>query len=418
MNAFRLSAWLRRLSYAWNGRKMTYLLIHAVWVLIAFVLLGLVQIAKGQTANIGPTLVNWSGAGTYVSYEITRVADLAVKMRVYGVSGGGSHGVSYGIQYRAPGYDDFMEWSGAGAFSVEHTTILTSAASGQVVNVTAGGTSVNLGAYDPPPPEQLFDKTMKNESGVPMKWAIYDGTTLIEEVIIQPGEVGRLSAVVNEDMDLTEQFFVQSEFSDGVWLALDDYSETPTVTKPVDVTQLPEGNTPPSTPPPPTPPPPGVPQGPSNSVTNINTGVWTATEDTTAAEALDKTTYRQGVDKITEAIGEGVLQITGEGGLGAGSTFDDEPGEEEVESIGGPWQNVNIAGKIPEPPEFFDGSLGSVSSVSANIPFPAPIGTWTFEADFSTHESSITLIRNVLRIGIHIGFFFLCVKTIRESSAS
>lgn len=185
-----------------------------------------------------------------------------------------------------------------------------------------GGSAVVI---ELPTPKQ-YDVTHSNSSAVPMKVGLYNGDTLIAEVTVPPGQSARLTATVPAGVELTEKFFVQSQFSDGVWLAVDDFDDTPSGTRTVSTGGLNDSTgTPPTTPPPATPPPPTVaaPTGPTTAPSTSGTGVWTTTAATTSAEALDKTTYRQGVDKITSAIAgigkNGAINVTLGGGGGGGT---------------------------------------------------------------------------------------------------
>lgn len=386
---------------------------------------------SAQTVTFGPAASGGAGPGSYLMTEFRRTGEQQITVRSYGVWVGGS--ISFGMQYRVLGASSHS-WptQPLGPFEVETVWALTSSAIGQPNVVTAHGSNQTLGAYSPPVPDKQYDVTHANNSSVPLKVGLYNGSTLVAEVTIPPGETARLTATVPPGVELTEKFFVQSEFSDGVWLAIDDFDDTPSGTRTVNTNDLDDDTgTPPPTPPPPTAPPPTVaaPTGPSNSPSTSGTGVWTTTAATTSTEALDKTTFRQGVDKITAAVAgigkDTAVNVTvgGGGGTGDASSLGDEVAaqefdqEAEVDSPLSKDQVTGILSKLPVMPEITLPESTSAVTIGFDFSSLGLTGSQAMEVDFSDYEAGIEVFKAIIRACLAILFVIAATRIIRSAFA-
>jgi len=157
------------------------------------------------------------------------------------------------------------------------------------------------------------------------------------------------------------------------------------------------------------------PSQPPNSSTSGGT-VWTPTTNTVDNERLDKATYRQGVDKITQNL-DGIKDVL-KNTTKTEPTLPADPADPAAVTLEVPTPETNF---IPTAPTGFTGNFTSVSAVSANLTIPAMLGVsaipvnWSY--DFSTHSTIIGVLRDLLKFILVWCFFILCVKTARKACA-
>ena len=201
---------------------------------------------------------------------------------------------------------------------------------------------------------------------------------------------------------ITVMAFTQFDFRDGVWV------ELPTMTGGGSTSGPHSGGTGSPGIPGPTPPGPGGPAptpGGNGNQPWIPTGGGTDTSD-----LVDKSTFRQGIDKLEAAIGSGEAAFT---------LNNTDPTLVTTAAVLP--KPADVANLLPVTPSFFSGSVGSTSVVSATIPgFTLAGKTWPAYAwsfNFNKFAATITIVRTALQVGLWVGFFLLLVRTARESSA-
>lgn len=169
---------------------------------------------------------------------------------------------------------------------------------------------------------------------------------------------------------------------------------------------------------------------------NFNEGdniIWSQDNDTTTVTILDKSTFREGVDKLIDAVGSGGGSVNVDVDTGeivdaieaqTAELLDDsqapsdpaaiDPIEpEEVIAMEG--DLTNALGMLPDAPSIV--SPGTVSTLALNMNL-GEAGTYSTTIDFSQYSGPITVFRNLLKAVLTIWFFFLIVKTIREAFAN
>jgi hypothetical protein len=240
-----------------------------------------------------------------------------------------------------------------------------------------------------------------------------DNSVLWTSGVIAPGEGWDHTEDVTHRTDgpFRGALLLPAANTDGVWVLqdLDDATPTP-ITDPTEGT---ETNDTPD--PVPTDPAPEVPtSGAINTSGGQQGGIWQSTTNTTDNERLDKTTYRQGVDKIDVRL-KSIYDLLNKETTKTAPT--DTP---TTFSTAGTAPDTPAA-ILPTPPTFFSGSFSSGTQIAADLPSFTVIGRtfpavhWQF--DFADYAAPIALVRGVLSIALLIGFFLLCVRSARGSSA-
>lgn len=130
---------------------------------------------------------------------------------------------------------------------------------------------------------------------------------------------------------------------------------------------------------------------------------------------VTNTVYRQGVDKITTRLDE-MLKVP------VGVAQPEPAGTPQSPVAGGTaLPGVTPGNLIPETPTFFSGSFGDVTTVTANLVVPGMLGVsdinYNWQFDMAEYSTPISLVRLTLSACLVVGFFILCVKTARGSSA-
>ena len=126
-----------------------------------------------------------------------------------------------------------------------------------------------------------------------------------------------------------------------------------------------------------------------------------------ATDALDKGTYREGVDKLLTALdGDAVENPT---------TFPAEPEAEHATSMGTTAVDT-LVGKLPAVPEITPVST-TVSSFSWNLSIPGLEGNYAFAVDLEQWESPINLGKTLMRGVLALWFFFLVLRAVKEAAA-
>jgi hypothetical protein len=147
--------------------------------------------------------------------------------------------------------------------------------------------------------------------------------------------------------------------------------------------------------------------------------VWENTGDTAA---LDKGTYREGVDKQIDEFAEMRKIMSGEEMI-----EDPTAAEFPAESIGITFQGNsttsaggtavgNVVGMLPSMPNVFPGNITKTAMFSATLAFPY-VGNKSFTVDMSDHETPIFFLRNMFKGLFALWFFFVEVITIRKAFA-
>jgi hypothetical protein len=133
---------------------------------------------------------------------------------------------------------------------------------------------------------------------------------------------------------------------------------------------------------------------------------------------LDKATYKQGVDKIVDAVTKGTGQIHTDLVNTGGASEPSNITPADIVAIAPPSPDSSI---VPSAPTFFTGSFSSTTSIVANLPsFTLAGKTWpayTWTLDLTRYSTACTLIRSVCVITLLVGFFLLCVRSARGASA-
>jgi len=280
-------------------------------------------------------------------------------------------------------------------------------------------------------PKKKNIETFTNTRDYAVRYVYFNDATdavLKDSGTVAPGATADMTFEYDSTVTLKRRIFVPADFSDGGWVeATLDTNPTPDPDDPSTVagpntTQTAEYY-----------PPGAAPTTPTNStVTPSNTPaslaitpgsqtVWTPTTNTTDNERLDKATYRVGVDKINDKLGEVKTKLTEiktalttDTGTTTAPEIPADPAETEAMTIPTP----NVASVLPDPMEdLFTGSFTSVTAVSANMTIPAflsvPSTSWNWSYDFSEHETLITVIRNFLKFVLVVEFFLLSTRTVR-----
>ncbi len=252
--------------------------------------------------------------------------------------------------------------------------------------------------------------------------------TTLDAVAVEPGEtVNRITTIPPGTGPVT--FVIHAlgvSFEDSIWLE-DPDAETDlpvvgewspqTVEEGADPTIPPVVVTPTAT----------VPTSPPD-VSTPGGSVWTSTPDTTSTEALDKTTFRQGVDRITQAITQGsasqsFTQVdarlamtnailddgTARQSLSLeGATDSFEPSSAAVNDV------LNI---LPATAPTMPTSVGETGTFSADLSLGDYGGDFSLVLDLTPYETPIKTMRAAMLGLMGVAFFVSVVKTIRGGFA-
>lgn len=190
--------------------------------------------------------------------------------------------------------------------------------SGSVSGLSVGQTVVLSGpehSYTIPssPNQKKNIETFTNTRDYPVRYVIFaaDGTTILKDSgSISPGGTADMTfEFLESEGPLVRKIFIPADFSDGGWVEADldtDSSPSGTYVSPSPTPETTSTYVPPATPPtspvnntsmPTTAPNAGVIQPGSQTI-------WNGTSNTVDNERLDKATYRQGVDKQVEKLGQ------------------------------------------------------------------------------------------------------------------
>lgn len=401
-----------------GGRKMRRLLYPAFWWVVIMTLLAFGQLLRGDTASVDQaslTVTVTSTAFNY-SYVVSKTDGVSYGgVSIHPVDGSGN--VTGGNVINKTAVADPLTGTGSAARTASQRYRMRAAKfnwsnaliTDQIIFIEPNAVSKKVrvsyfNSREFPVRLKLVDSA--NPSTVIAETLVAGGTGFIQTIALPLG--------VNDATLLT---FVEDFSRDGPSWVVDEGA----VTQIGSGTNVPgvETDGDPSTTT--VPEPPGLPgkvTPPSeNPVSQPRPTVWfmggSGAVETTDAERLDKATFREGVDKLEVAVK----------GLG----FPDEVGESnmsmpEVETPEGtelPEVNAPIAAQ----PTFFTDSFGTATVVSATIPAVNLGGgvSWpshNFSVDFSDYSTAVTLIRGVLSLLLVVGFFILCVRTARGSSAT
>jgi len=289
------------------------------------------------------------------------------------------------------------------------------------INVSTIGGHI-YGKYQIPaslddPPTKTIHVSYNNTSGVPVKIKLMrdNGVDTPDQVgstyTVAPGTLfGQTISGLDGSYEYSLVAYVEGyELTDGTWFEVEDGVQETTIAVPSENIVDEGGDAPPpldlsglvDTPQ----------QGPAGPQTS---GVWKPATDTVDTARLDKTTYREGVDKQISFL-KGIKEALTDSKSASGpSTL--TPGETEAEmpSVAG--------GFLPSAPTLFSGSFSNVHVISADLEIPSMLGSsavsmdWTF--DFEDYSTAVGIMRGVLSFVLCVSFFILCVRAVRGSSAS
>lgn len=245
---------------------------------------------------------------------------------------------------------------------------------------------------------------ISNSSDHNLIFRFYQGSTLLKEVTLGPGQ-SQVVEVVSESPYPISVRQVDPEISDDgvIWTYIE---ETPTeideteihVVEPQDDLEPPEA-------------PPIVAQAPSTSPppANNSTNVWTSISTGNKDEGVTAKTYAEGVNKISGLV------------LGGGGetpfSFDSEPAEGAEIDFDGDALISAVEGMLPRAADL-PASIGKTSAFSVAVPFPY-IGTKNFVMDWAAIPSAATNAFRLMMLACEgIVWFFFSVRVIKGAFAS
>jgi hypothetical protein len=151
--------------------------------------------------------------------------------------------------------------------------------------------------------------------------------------------------------------------------------------------------------------------------------VWAGAGDTAP---LDKGTYREGVEKQVNELGE-IKELLSGDGLSEEPTSADFPTAPANGALGSfvfgnvtatsMWNQVgNTIGLLPEFPVVLPSSIQKTSVFAATLSFPY-VGNQSFSVDMNQYEGPVLAIRLMLKSLFALWFFFVSCITIRKAFA-
>jgi len=290
----------------------------------------------------------------------------------------------------------------------------TTAGGGYTSSTEGLGVSA-AGSYDPGATKKSFLYNFTNGAEYAVRYVIEEDGVIVVNELVQPGQTVSGAREGANTGTFVDKVFVPAEFSDGGWV---EQNLGPTGTGGGATSSgntyivLPSGTTtsnhaPGASPVTPintrsiTPTTPGIPG--AGQILPASQTIW---KENTGTDLLTNSVYKQGVDKVVAEIkGAPVTQ----------TTFD-ATADPDYETSMAKASVDGLLSKVPTAPTIV-APAASAGVFSFTFTPAGMSSAQTFEMDLSAYDTPIDAFKLLVRAGLALWFYFLVVRTVRDSFA-
>lgn len=260
--------------------------------------------------------------------------------------------------------------------------------------------------------------SLRNNRDVPVRYRLMQGSTVLGEVTLQPGQalIQQFTTTSTEVVTVFEE--VDDLSFDGTnWVIVEGAVTTKNVTPGSGITPVPS-STPTPTPTPITPSP-DIPKTVNPNPKPDYAPVWknpTPNNNPTGqVDLLTNSVFREGVDKIGAALNSIDATLSEKDQTPTVAEFPQQF-TETLAATGATEVNALVA-KLPTAPQVLPSNIGSSSHFQFTLKFPPLTQTFAVDVDMAPYSAAISFIRGLMKACLSILFFFLVVNTLKKAVA-